>query len=129
MSETSIVKINGSHTLWIALLLMDNRKTKLSQFLTCSSIMLLHVESTNTLPFILGFYTNLPSRTLGKLSFFQSLLEGLREHHGLLEATPPLQSVLVLKHNYIFGSETKLSTVTFPWQYNGLQTLSIQRVK
>ena len=53
-----------------------------------------------------GFCSTLPGRTLGKLSFFQSLLEDLRERHGLLKVTPLIQSAPVLKHIY-FGSETK----------------------
>ena len=40
------------------------------------------------------------------LGFFQRLLEDLRKHHGLLKATPTLQSALVLKH---IGLEVKLN--------------------
>ena len=64
-------------------------------------------SQAQSIPNLGNSFPNLPSRTLGKLSFFQSLLEDLREHHGLLKATPPLQSGLVLKH--IFFWEVKLN--------------------
>ena len=50
------------------------------------------------------------------LGFFQRLLEDLREHHGLLKATPTLQSALVLKHIGLEvkpGLEIATNTVAF----------------
>ena len=70
-------------------------------------------------------HSTLPSRTLGKLSFFQSPLEDLRECHGLLKATPLFQSASVLKRIHIFGSETKLMQDV---RHCNSRLLSLQRV-
>ena len=103
-SETSILK-------WLSYILKrppsnaQQVKAKLSHFLTCSSTMLLHRKTTNTLPF--EYLLNFAKQNVWYIELFPKHV-GRFERMSWPAKSDSTTSICSGFKTYIFGSETKL---------------------